>query len=95
MIDWSILLACDVCPALLGDRCYLLSSGGPQALAPQFADRPHSTRKVSGSQVARLRSDPATRLRAPQMSTVARRASRTRNAEVAAWTAKGKRGTDG
>lgn len=47
MIDWRRYLACAVCPALQGEACYTLSSGGPQALPEVRADVPHGSRKLS------------------------------------------------
>jgi hypothetical protein len=76
MTDWDRLLACDVCPALQGQACYIRSSGGPEALPEIRSEVPHSGRKLS----ARLSPKPATVLRSPQTARTAnpvrRRAAR-------------------
>jgi hypothetical protein len=45
--DWGGLLACLGCHALMGQACYDLSSGGPEALPPVLREVPHAGRKPS------------------------------------------------
>lgn len=87
-IDWGEWLACDgTCPAVRGEPCYTLSSGGPQALPPRFADRPHSGRK----RAAAYRTEPAPAApvrRVPAARPVPdRRASRKTQTQADAWRA--------
>lgn len=89
MTDWHQWYACDVCHALIGQECYDLSSGGPQALPPRYRDIPHSARKprTAGTPATRAtapesRPKPATRVGQPAR----RRAARTEST-AAAWRA--------
>lgn len=78
MTDWAAYRACEVCEAKTGGACYTLLSGGPEALPPQFAGTPHSSRKLRGAEPARPRTAPRT---AGSASPVARRsAAKTRSA---------------
>lgn len=86
MTDWTALLACDVCHALKGEACYVLSSGGPEALPEIRAEVPHSTRKPSA------KAGPVARKLSPQSARkgtatpVRRRAARSASTQ-AAWLA--------
>jgi hypothetical protein len=79
--DWGLYLACGVCPALMGEACYSLSSGGPESLPPCRLSVPHGSRKLSGAKAgtpkppkpatARSAGPPARRARARTDSTAA------------------------
>ncbi len=49
MTDQPDLLACPTCPARGTEPCYRLTSGGPEALPPAYADRPHPGRKQAAT----------------------------------------------
>jgi hypothetical protein len=88
VIDWGEWLACDgTCPAARGEPCYALSSGGPQALPPRFADRPHSGRKRAAAYRADPPPAPVRRPSAAVGGVPARRASRKTQTQADAWRA--------
>lgn len=89
MTDWDQWYACGTCPALLGEACYDLSSGGPQALPPRYRDVPHSNRKPRTAGTPTIRatvpeSRPKTPAKAAPMAR--RRVAKTENT-AAAWRA--------
>lgn len=59
-IDWDEWYSCPGCPALKGGACYLLSSGGPEAIPPIFSEVPHSTRVRVGSRPSTSNTAPST-----------------------------------
>lgn len=84
-VRWSDYGACDDCPARRGGPCYRLSSGGPEASAPVFADRPHPHRPLVGAArpAASGPPKPARAERAPSLP--ARRTAARTDSTVAAW----------
>jgi hypothetical protein len=79
--DWGTYLACDVCKVLMGERCLLLSSGGPDALPAEYRDVPHGSRKLS-----KVRTRPQTAT-ATGRNPVATRRARSQGAKVSGWSA--------
>lgn len=82
-------LACSVCEAKLGDRCFSLLAGTASGIdlgRSRFMDHPHPGRKRSGWKAA---TEPATRTatRSPGTATVARRAARKTATTVSGWAA--------
>lgn len=89
MTDWDQWYACDVCHALLGQACFDLSSGGPQALPPRYREVPHSCRKP-WTAVAPVDRPPAPELRPKPPAKAApavRRRSRSTESTADAWRA--------
>ena len=82
MTDWDAYLACETCEAKARGRCYTLLSGGPEALPPQFADAPHSSRKLRGATPQKSRTAPRT---AGSATPVARRSAAKARSTAASW----------
>lgn len=80
MTDWNAWLACDVCGVLKGERCLTMSSGGPEALPPRYADVPHSCREPAG-----VRTVTAPRPTAARTANPARRQAKRTAAKVTSW----------
>jgi hypothetical protein len=81
-------LTCTTCEADRAERCYLLLSAGPEALAPVYSDRPHSSRKTAGAGNVPDHKPPTVRRPAvPKGTVVARRASAKTESQAAAWRA--------
>lgn len=58
MTDWGEYLACTGCHARMGQACYALSSGGPEALPPVYLDEPHRKRKLRSATTTATRVAP-------------------------------------
>lgn len=92
MTDWGLYLACTGCHALMGEACFALSSGGPEALPPVHLDEPHRHRKLSTAKSGVATAKPQTRAAKSIAGPQRRRASRTANtAEAWRALAKGRR----
>lgn len=80
---WGLYLACDVCPARMGEACYDLTSGGPQAVPARPRSVPHSSRKLSGAKTGTPA--PAKPATARTAGPVARRAKARTDSTAEAW----------
>jgi hypothetical protein len=82
---WGLYLACPACPAVMGDPCYDLTSGGPQALPARPRSVPHSSRKLSGAKAGTPK--PAKLPTARSAGPAARRAKARTASTADAWRA--------
>lgn len=83
MTDWAAYLACTVCEAKVGGRCFTLLAGGPEALPARYAEVPHSARKLRGTVTAKT----TAKSRGAGTATVARRAAKRTEATANSWAA--------
>jgi hypothetical protein len=97
MTDWRMFLACDGCHALLGQQCYDLSSGGPEALPPVYRNVPHVARKPSAASPDKVRNavakPVATREAGPQRRAATRTAGKVNGWQAIADQQRAKRET--
>jgi hypothetical protein len=85
--DWSRYNACKGCPAARAEPCYRLTSGGPEALPPVFADKPHPGRPLTAAAKPPATSTPAKRGPRTARNPTARRSASRTDTTVAAWQA--------
>lgn len=88
MTDWRSYLACTVCEAKKGGACFTLLSGGPEALPPQYADVPHSSRKMA-DEVATAK--PTAKPSGTGTANPARRTAKRQAATASSWAAVARR----
>jgi hypothetical protein len=81
----GLYLACDVCPARMGQACYSLSSGGPESLPARRLSVPHGSRKLSGAKTGTPK--PAKPATGRSAGPVARRAKARTDSTADAWRA--------